>query len=62
MSVTVEETKNIGFLNLSLEEKIQIKMRGRAQCVLNWQCIPKICVLKRQIKNKKIGEPLLKNV
>ena len=30
MSVTVEEIKNIGFLNLSLEEKIQIKMRGRA--------------------------------
>ena len=30
MSVTVEEIKNICFLNLSLEEKIQIKMRGRA--------------------------------
>ena len=26
MSVTVEETKNIGFLNLSLEEKIQINL------------------------------------
>ena len=51
MSVTVEEIKNICFLNLSLEEKIQIKMRGRAQCVLNWQ-----------IKNKKICEPLLENV
>ena len=25
-----------------------------------WQCIPKICVLKQQIKNKKICEPLLK--
>ena len=30
MSVTVEEIKNNCFLNLSLEEKIQIKMRGRA--------------------------------
>ena len=30
MSVTVEEIKNICFLNLSLEEKIQIKMRERA--------------------------------
>ena len=30
MSVTVEEIKNICFLNLLLEEKIQIKMRGRA--------------------------------
>ena len=26
MSVTVEEIKNIGFLNLSLEEKIQINL------------------------------------
>ena len=30
MSVIVEEIKNIYFLNLSLEEKIQIKMRGTA--------------------------------
>ena len=30
MSVIVEEIKNICFLNLSLEEKIQIKMWGRA--------------------------------
>ena len=30
MSVTVEEIKNICFSNLSLEEKNQIKMRGRA--------------------------------
>ena len=30
MSVTVEKIKIICFLNLSLEEKIQIKMRGRA--------------------------------
>ena len=27
MYVTVEEIKNIGFLNLSLEEKIQIRNR-----------------------------------
>ena len=26
MSVTIEETKNIGFLNLSLEKKIQINL------------------------------------
>ena len=26
MSVTVEEIKNIGFINLSLEEKIQINL------------------------------------
>ena len=30
MSVTVEKIKNICFLNLSLEEKIQIKIRERA--------------------------------
>ena len=30
MSVTVKEIKKNCFLNLSLEEKIQIKMRGRA--------------------------------
>ena len=30
MSVTVEEIKNICISNLSLEEKIQIKMIGRA--------------------------------
>ena len=30
MSVTVEEIKDICFLNISLEEKIHIKMRGRA--------------------------------
>ena len=51
MSVTVEKIKNISFLNLSLKEKIQIKLKGRAQCVLNWQ-----------IKNKKNYEPLLKSV
>ena len=30
MSVTVEEIKNVCFSKISLEEKIWIKMRGRA--------------------------------
>ena len=54
MSVTVEEIKNIGFLNLSLEEKIQINLWTPFKKCLD---TPLVCIRI----NLKFKENLCKN-